>query len=90
MSDSVLLARAFHYACKCHAQQKRKGAAGEPYVNHLADVAPRVAEATGRADINLIAAALLHDPLADVGVTPPDPVHPLRPARAAPGVRGPR
>ena len=39
MSDSVLLTRAFHYACECHAHQKRKGAAGEPYVNPLADVA---------------------------------------------------
>ena len=68
MSDAVLLTRAFHYACKCHAQQKRKGAAGEPYVNHLADVARRVAEATGGADINLIAAALLHDTIEDVGV----------------------
>jgi (p)ppGpp synthase/HD superfamily hydrolase len=72
MSDSVLLARAFHYACKCHAGQKRKGAAGEPYVNHLADVARRVAEATGGADTNLIAAALLHDTIEDVGVSRED------------------
>ena len=72
MSDSVLLARAFHYACKCHAQQKRKGAAGEPYVNHLADVARRVAEATDGIDTNLIAAALLHDTIEDVGVSRED------------------
>ena len=72
MSESVLLARAFHYACKCHARQKRKGAAGEPYVNHLADVARRVAEATGGADIDLIAAALLHDTIEDVGVSRDD------------------
>ncbi len=72
MSDSVLLARAFHFACKCHAQQKRKGAAGEPYVNHLADVARRVAEATGGVDIGLIAAALLHDTIEDVGVSRED------------------
>ncbi len=72
MSDTVLLTRAFHYACKCHARQKRKGAAGEPYVNHLADVARRVAEATGGADIDLIAAALLHDTIEDVGVSRDD------------------
>ena len=72
MPDSVLLTRAFHYACKCHARQKRKGAAGEPYVNHLADVARRVAEATGGADTNLIAAALLHDTIEDVGVSRED------------------
>jgi guanosine-3',5'-bis(diphosphate) 3'-pyrophosphohydrolase len=70
--DAIFLARAFHYACKCHSQQKRKGAAGEPYVNHLADVARRVAEATGGADVNLIAAALLHDTIEDVGVTRED------------------
>lgn len=69
MSDPVMLTRAFHYACRCHAQQRRKGEAREPYVNHLADVARRVAEATGGADINLIAAALLHDCIEDVGVT---------------------
>jgi len=72
MSDAVLLSRAFHYACKCHALQRRKGAAAEPYVNHLADVARRVAEATGGADVNLIAAALLHDAIEDVGVTAAD------------------
>jgi guanosine-3',5'-bis(diphosphate) 3'-pyrophosphohydrolase len=72
MSDAVLLARAFHFACKCHARQKRKGASGEPYVNHLADVARRVAEATGGADAGLIAAALLHDTIEDVGVTRED------------------
>jgi len=72
MSDTVLLARAFHYACKCHAQQTRKGAAGEPYINHLADVARRVAGATGGTDPNLIVAALLHDTIEGVGVTRED------------------
>ncbi len=71
-ADTVLLARAFHYACKCHAAHRRKGAAAEPYVNHLADVARRVAEATGGADVNLVAAALLHDTVEDVGVSHED------------------
>jgi len=71
-ADAVLLARAFHYACKCHAAHRRKGAEAEPYVNHLADVARRVAEATGGDDVNLIAAALLHDTVEDVGVTRED------------------
>ena len=66
--DIVLLARAFHYACKCHSRQRRKGAAREPYVNHLADVARRVADATGGSDVNLVAAAMLHDCIEDVGV----------------------
>jgi len=69
MTNPILLTRAFHYACECHAKQRRKGTSAEPYVNHLADVARRVAEATGGQDINLIAAALLHDCIEDVGVT---------------------
>jgi (p)ppGpp synthase/HD superfamily hydrolase len=72
MSDAVLLARAFHFACSRHVSHRRKGAAQEPYVNHLADVARRVAEATGGLDANLIAAALLHDCIEDVGVAPED------------------
>lgn len=69
MTDTLLLTKAFRFACECHAAQKRKGAAAEPYVNHLADVAWRVAEATGGRDPSLVAAALLHDSIEDVGVT---------------------
>lgn len=65
MSDVVLLARAFDFACQSHTAQRRKGAAAEPYVNHLADVARRVAEATEGRDVNLVAAAILHDALED-------------------------
>ena len=69
MSDVVLLARVFDFACQCHTPQRRKGVAAEPYINHLADVARRVAEATDGADVALVAAALLHDSIEDVGVT---------------------
>lgn len=69
MSDAVLLARAFDFACQCHTPQRRKGRAAEPYVNHPADVALRVAEATGGDDANLVAAALLHDCIEDAGAT---------------------
>lgn len=69
MSDVVLLARAFDFACQSHTPQRRKGAAAEPYVNHLADVARRVAEATAGDDASLVAAALLHDTIEDTPVT---------------------
>lgn len=69
MSDVRLLARAFDFACQSHTLQRRKGAAAEPYVNHLADVALRVAEATEGGDANLVAAALLHDCIEDTDVT---------------------
>ena len=69
MSDVVLLARAFDFACQSHTPQRRKGAAAEPYINHLADVALRVAEATEGRDANLVAAALLHDTIEDTPVS---------------------
>jgi (p)ppGpp synthase/HD superfamily hydrolase len=67
--DPLLLARAFDFACRSHAGQRRKGSETEPYVNHVADVARRVAEATGGRDAALIAAALLHDTIEDCGAT---------------------
>ena len=72
MSDVVLLARAFDFACQSHTPQRRKGATAEPYVNHLADVARRVAEATEGRDANLVAAALLHDTIEDTPVSRED------------------
>jgi (p)ppGpp synthase/HD superfamily hydrolase len=68
-SDLLLLTQAFDFACRTHAAQRRKGAGQEPYVNHLAEVAHLVAQATGGKDENLIIAALLHDVVEDQGVT---------------------
>ncbi len=59
--------KAAHYAAQKHAAQKRKGAAAEPYVNHLIEVAYLVSQATS--DPIAIAAALLHDTVEDAGVT---------------------
>ena len=60
---------AAHYAAEKHANQKRKGAAGEPYLNHLIEVAYLVSTALSESDANLVAAALLHDVIEDAGVT---------------------
>ena len=57
----VLQSRAADMAARIHAQQRRKGAAREPYVNHLLEVAYLVAEATRGADPEAVVAALLHD-----------------------------
>jgi guanosine-3',5'-bis(diphosphate) 3'-pyrophosphohydrolase len=46
----------------------RPGAAKEPYINHLLEVASLVAEATGGKDPNLVIAALLHDAIEDCEV----------------------
>jgi (p)ppGpp synthase/HD superfamily hydrolase len=46
-----------------------KGAAQEPYINHLLEVASLVAQATDASDPAIIVAALLHDTVEDAGVT---------------------
>jgi len=67
-TDLLGLTRAYDYACRKHAGQRRKGASAEPYVNHLAEVAGMVAQATEGRDVNLVIAALLHDVVEDQGV----------------------
>ena len=58
---------AARFAAEKHADQRRKGAAAEPYVNHLLEVAELVSSVQP-AD-NLVIAALLHDVIEDAGVT---------------------
>src|SRR6516225_94101 len=69
MNGLVTVLRAADAAARWHVNQRRKGAAQEPYVTHLLEVAMLVAEATAGADLNLIVAALLHDTIEDQGVT---------------------
>lgn len=61
--------RAAHFAARKHTEQRRKGAAAEPYINHLLEVAELVAGALSEPDTNLVIAALLHDSIEDAGVT---------------------
>ncbi len=66
--DSLKILNAAKMAAEWHSEQRRKGAAGEPYVNHLLEVAELVAKADpGNTD--LIVAALLHDAIEDVKKT---------------------
>jgi len=64
----IQLARAYHFAASRHVSQRRKGAAAEPYMNHLTEVAELVAEASD-GDIALIIAAVLHDSVEDTEAT---------------------
>ena len=57
------------FAAEKHAAQKRKGAAAEPYVNHLIEVAQLIAGSSERLDTNLVMAGLLHDTIEDTGTT---------------------
>jgi len=61
----IEVTRALDFAARKHAAQRRKGVLAEPYVNHLAEVALLLAEATDGGDPGVVAAGLLHDTLED-------------------------
>ncbi len=60
---------AANFAAQRLSAQKRNGDAGEPYVNHLIEVAELVSSVVQEADTNVVIAALLHDTVEDVGVS---------------------
>lgn len=68
-ADSIrrILAAA-SFAAEKHAQQKRKGENGEPYFNHLLEVAELIAASSPNLDVELMMAAFLHDTVEDTGV----------------------
>jgi (p)ppGpp synthase/HD superfamily hydrolase len=68
LGGPLLVARALDFAARAHVEQRRKGVAAEPYVNHLAEVAALLAEAMPD-DAALIAAGLLHDAVEDTATT---------------------
>lgn len=67
--STQLILEAAHFGAQKHVSQRRKGAAAEPYINHLLEVAELVAGALPEPDTNLVIAALLHDTVEDTGVT---------------------
>lgn len=68
-AEIATLTRALSFAAEAHANQRRKGAAQEPYINHLIEVLQLVVEATGGDDTDLLVAALLHDVIEDTPAT---------------------
>jgi GTP diphosphokinase / guanosine-3',5'-bis(diphosphate) 3'-diphosphatase len=68
MNEIETILSAARYAAEKHSGQKRKGAAGEPYVNHVIEVAHLVSTAIPN-DLNVVVAALLHDVIEDTDVT---------------------
>jgi GTP diphosphokinase / guanosine-3',5'-bis(diphosphate) 3'-diphosphatase len=73
MRDWITVLKTADAAARWHVHQRRKGAAKEPYINHLLEVATLVAEATEGKDPNLVIAALLHDAIEDCEV-PHEPI----------------
>src|SRR4051794_26522257 len=61
----ALVTRAADFAARRHCGQTRKGAAAEPYINHLAEVASLLATTAEEPDAYLVAAGWLHDTLED-------------------------
>jgi len=69
MQEWQKVLKAADVAARWHVDQRRKGIAEEPYINHLLEVAMLAGEATGGLDINLVIAALLHDAIEDCEIS---------------------
>jgi len=64
-----MVSEAALFAAQRHSGTARKGRGNEPYINHLAEVANLVSEASGGADAELVAASWLHDIIEDTETT---------------------
>jgi (p)ppGpp synthase/HD superfamily hydrolase len=65
MEPWITVLHAAETAARWHVHHRRKGEAGEPFINHLLEVALLVAQATRGRDFSLVVAALLHDAIED-------------------------
>jgi len=73
LSPNASLLRAAVFAARVHAGHRRKGAAGEPYVNHVLEVAQILAE--HGAPPEAVIAGLLHDTVEDSDADPEPVTH---------------
>ena len=67
--DLALLLRALAFAAHKHRDQRRKDAEASPYINHPIALAEVLTGEGGVADIDVLAAALLHDTIEDTATT---------------------
>lgn len=65
MNNLKLLTKAISFSAKQHRRQKRKGADSEPYINHPLEVLNLLVNVGNVEDVNILAAALLHDTVED-------------------------
>jgi hypothetical protein len=63
------LTTALAFAADAHRNQRRKGAAQEPYINHLIEVMDLVARSGHGHDIDVLVAAVLHDCVEDTATS---------------------
>jgi guanosine-3',5'-bis(diphosphate) 3'-pyrophosphohydrolase len=67
--DLARLVRALAFAAHKHRDQRRKDAEASPYINHPIALAEVLAGEGGVADVEVLAAALLHDTIEDTATT---------------------
>jgi (p)ppGpp synthase/HD superfamily hydrolase len=72
-TDAARIMRAAVFAARVHATHKRKGASGEPYVNHVLEVASLLAAHGAPAEV--VMAGLLHDTVEDSDQDPEPITH---------------
>ena len=68
-NDLALLFRALAFAAHKHRDQRRKDAQASPYINHPIALAQVLTGEGGVTDIEVLAAALLHDTIEDTATT---------------------
>jgi GTP diphosphokinase / guanosine-3',5'-bis(diphosphate) 3'-diphosphatase len=68
-ADMALILKALQFAAEKHRHQRRKDLLASPYINHPIEVAELLWRQGGITDINVLAAALLHDTLEDTETT---------------------
>jgi uncharacterized protein (UPF0147 family) len=67
--DLSRLTKALSFAAEAHRNQRRKGAAQEPYINHLIEVLDLVVQTASGDDMDTLIAGLLHDVVEDTPTT---------------------
>src|SRR5258706_12779980 len=69
-SELALLLKALSFAARKHRDQRRKDAEASPYINHPIALADVLVNEGGVTDVEVLAAALLHDTVEDTATTP--------------------
>jgi (p)ppGpp synthase/HD superfamily hydrolase len=68
-ADLRRLTKALLFAAEAHRNQRRKGAAQEPYLNHLVEVLDLLVQATDGTETDMLIAAILHDVVEDTSAS---------------------
>lgn len=69
MNNLTTLIEAINFAAKKHRKEKRKGADGEPYINHPLEVLNLLTSVGKVVDFDVLIAAVLHDTIEDTETT---------------------